>query len=78
MSRWIRDDIDTKDIEQKLHKIMQTFATSAEQADAKGDIAEYIKISEAIHHHSKMFVPDVITEAERKRLCERYPLLEIK
>lgn len=70
--RWIDNDIDISDIQDKFTKPLQNLIKEAEQADREKDEGTFECACDGIEMFSKMLVPDVISKKQWEKVCEKY------
>ena len=70
--KYLNNDIDISDFYDKLPTILKNLIAEAEQLDREDNEGKLYGICEGIECIGKLYVPDVLTEEEWHRLCDKY------
>ena len=70
--RWIDNDIDISNIYPKLPKGIKKMITEMEDADRQNDWIIYDTVCDDFEIHTKLLIPDVLSDKEWNLLCNKY------
>ncbi len=72
--RWIDESIDISDIYPRLPKHMKDMIAEIEQADIDDNLGIYSTGIDDLEAHTKLLIPDIITDKEWEMICNRYSI----
>lgn len=70
--RWIANNIDISAIYKKLPQRIRNMIAEIEQADRDDNIAVYYTVCDDLEMHTKLLIPDILTDYEWDMICEKY------